>query len=278
VAIGTGFALVLYAGFELWGTGLLQARDQARLRATLEQERTGPARTAPGPTPSPPATPILPSPGEPIARIEIATIGVDQVVVEGVDAAQLRLGPGHYPGTPLPGQPGNVAIAGHRTTYGHPFADLNALLPGDRIVLLAPRGTFVYSVSSLRIVQPTDVSVLAPTAGPALTLTTCTPRFSAAARLVVRAELVSPGPGPAPGPAVAAPPSDPPGRAAPSPSAPATAATPGGWLALAGDDAVGAGAPAALVVAAGVAALLVVPRAIRRCATRWRRAGSPRPW
>ena len=74
------------------------------------------------------------------------SIGVSSVVVAGTDTASLRLGPGHYPGTPLPGARGTVAIAGHRTTYGAPFRKLDKLARGDRIEVRMPYGTFVYAV------------------------------------------------------------------------------------------------------------------------------------
>ena len=97
---------------------------------------------------APPATaPPAPQEGDPVAKIEIPRIGVDWIVVEGVDVADLRKGPGHYPGTALPGVRGNVAIAGHRTTYGAPFQDVNELEPGDEIILTSVTGRYVYRVT-----------------------------------------------------------------------------------------------------------------------------------
>ena len=113
------------------------------------------------------------------------------VVVSGTGTAQLEQGPGHYPGTPLPGEAGNVAIAGHRTTYLHPFYDLNELVPGDDILLTTVQGVFLYQMTSSQVVSPTDVSVVAATLTPQLTLTTCNPRYSASTRLVVHAALVA---------------------------------------------------------------------------------------
>jgi sortase A len=100
------------------------------------------------------------------------------------------MGPGHHPGTALPGQLGNAAIAGHRTTYGHPFYNLDSVHPGDTIDITTPQGTFVYKTFSTIVVAPTDVAVLKPTADPELTLTTCNPRYSAATRMIMRARLV----------------------------------------------------------------------------------------
>jgi sortase A len=99
------------------------------------------------------------------------------------------MGPGHYPGTPLPGEAGNVAIAGHRTTYGRPFYSLDALSPGAKIFVTTPQGFFQYRVTVVTTVLPWDTSVLAPTAHALLTLTTCQPRYSASHRLVARAVL-----------------------------------------------------------------------------------------
>lgn len=116
-------------------------------------------------------------------------------VVEGVTDEDLAKGPGRYPGTALPGQPGNVALAGHRTTHGAPFAEIDALKPGDEIRLEDRDGkTWVYRVVEQRIVAPTDTSVIASdplgNGRPTLTLTTCHPRFSNRERLVVFAQLV----------------------------------------------------------------------------------------
>ncbi len=126
-------------------------------------------------------------------------------VVQGVSDEDLRRGPGHYPQTALPGQVGNAAIAGHRTTYGAPFYSLNELRVGDSISLTDTAGrTFVYRVSEPpRVVSPSDVSVLDPTPFAQLTLTTCNPRFSATSRLVVFARLNNRPPLPATTPAPA---------------------------------------------------------------------------
>ena len=110
-------------------------------------------------------------------------------VVEGVSTADLRNGAGHMPDTALPGQPGNAVISGHRTTYGMPFHELDALDPGDRIEVETALGTHVYEVREFSIVKPTDVWVADPREGAWLTLTTCHPKFSARQRYVVTAEL-----------------------------------------------------------------------------------------
>jgi sortase A len=121
---------------------------------------------------------------------------VDDIVVNGVARDDLRKGPGHYPATPLPGQKGNSSIAGHRTTYGAPFGNLDQLSNGDAISLQTLQGSFTYRVYRQVVVDPSDVGVLAPDANhPAtVTLTTCNPKYSAAQRLVVQAALDSPNP------------------------------------------------------------------------------------
>jgi sortase A len=137
--------------------------------------------------------------GDSLTRIQIPDIQIDVVVVEGVSASALRAGAGHYPSTPLPCEAGNVSIAGHRTTYGRPFHDLDLLEPGDEIRLQIPIGQCTYRVIDVdgdgdghSIVSPNDVGVIAASADNRLTLTTCHPKGSARQRLVVTAQLVDP--------------------------------------------------------------------------------------
>jgi sortase A len=131
--------------------------------------------------------------GQSLTRIEIPRIGVNVVVVQGIDENALRAGAGHYPETPLPCASGDVAIAGHRTTYGKPFANVDRLQPGDMIILKTPVGSCVYRVSRAPfVVLPTDWSVVANTPGQfELTLTSCHPKGSASHRIVIKAEMVS---------------------------------------------------------------------------------------
>ena len=128
--------------------------------------------------------------GDPLGRISMRSIGVSSVVVAGTGASSLRLGPGHYPGTPLPGARGTVAIAGHRTTYGAPFRRLDKLGPGDRIELRMPYGRFTYVVDRRRIVAPTATWVTRRVDHDQLILSACHPLYSAAKRIVVFARLV----------------------------------------------------------------------------------------
>ena len=128
--------------------------------------------------------------GDPLGRIRMPSIGASRVFVEGTDAAALRTGPGHYPGTPLPGQRGTVAIAGHRTTYGAPFHDLDELRRGERIELAMPYGRFEYRVERTRIVPPTAIEVTDRVGFDRLVLSACHPLYSAAQRIVVFARQV----------------------------------------------------------------------------------------
>jgi sortase A len=128
--------------------------------------------------------------GDPVGRLLIDRIGLSSVVVEGTDAGDLRAGPGHYPGTPLPGQRGTVGIAGHRTTYGAPFRKIDKVRPGDEIVVVMPYGRFTYRVERTRIVPPTAVWVTQRVKYDRLILSACHPLYSAAKRIVVFAKLV----------------------------------------------------------------------------------------
>jgi sortase A len=131
--------------------------------------------------------------GDSLTRIVIPEIDVDVVVVEGTTASALRAGAGHYANTPLPCEIGNVGIAGHRTTYGRPFHNLDLLKPGSKITLRTPVGDCTYAVTQEPFpVSPNQIEVVANTPDEAtLTLTTCHPKGSARQRLIVKATLVS---------------------------------------------------------------------------------------
>jgi sortase A len=130
-----------------------------------------------------------PLPGDAIGKLQIPAIGVSEYVVEGTDTGNLRKGPGHYPDTPLPGERGTVAIAGHRTTYGAPFRDINKLRRGQVISLDLPYGRFIYRVERVKIVDDQDLSVLEPVGYNRLLLSACHPLYSAAQRVIVFARL-----------------------------------------------------------------------------------------
>ncbi len=129
--------------------------------------------------------------GDALARLEIPRMGRNDIVVAGVGREELKKGPGHYPQTPMPGQLGNAAIAGHRTTYGGPFLEIDELEPGDEIVVTTPYGRFVYRATTTEIVDADDWQVIAtidPTIA-SLTLTSCHPVGTASQRIIVHAEL-----------------------------------------------------------------------------------------
>jgi sortase A len=130
-------------------------------------------------------------PGDPMGRIVIPAISASDVFVQGTGASDLRKGPGHYPATPLPGEHGTVAIAGHRTTYGAPFRNVDKLDPGDRIELRMPYARFIYRVERTKIVPPTELSVTDRVDHDRLVLSACHPLYSAAQRIIVFARLVS---------------------------------------------------------------------------------------
>ncbi len=208
--ISAGVLVFLFVAYQLWGTNIAEAKSQDRLQKESSQLFPEPAgggttttAAAPGETTAPtsapgknttPAPPPAPS-GEAVAMVKIPAINLSKAVVEGTDVNDLKKGPGHYIGTPLPGQPGNASLAGHRTTYGAPFNRIQELKNGDEIDVTTRQGSFRYRVSGQQVVDPSNVSVLNPTKDNRLTLTTCHPKYSAAQRLVITAKLdTSPAP------------------------------------------------------------------------------------
>ncbi len=202
VLIGAGIVLLLFVAYLVWGTSLQQSHTQNVLRTTLEHKaqstkvRAALAQTATTTDELPKGLPLVapttsqPADGSPVGEIRIPAIGIDQVIVSGTGTQDLRQGPGHYTNTPLPGQAGNAGVAGHRTTYGHPFYNLNVLKVGDPIVFTTVQGVFVYDTTGSQVVSPSDGAILQNKSGAWVTLTTCNPRFSASTRLVVTAKLV----------------------------------------------------------------------------------------
>jgi sortase A len=196
--IAVGVLILLFVAYQLWGTGIREAQAQDRLEEDFEvalsevdPSTTSTTTTAPGQV-APPSTaaPIdAPADGQPVAHLRIPAIGVDKIVVSGVSLQNLKDGPGHYPETPLPGQEGNAAIAGHRTTYGAPFNRIDELEAGDEMTVETIQGSFRYLVREQLIVAPTQVEVLADKGDDRLTLTACHPKYSARERIVVVAEL-----------------------------------------------------------------------------------------
>jgi sortase A len=192
--IRVGVLILLFVAYQLWGTGFAEASSQRRLKQDLKTVLAPTTTTAPGSTTpttafvAPPATPD----GDAIAIIKIPKIGVEKAVVEGVGVSDLKKGPGHYKNTPMPGQAGNAAIAGHRTTYGAPFFRLDEMKAGDPIFITTRQGKFRYEVIGTQVVSPRSSEVLNASPDNRLTLTTCNPRFSAAQRLILTAALKGP--------------------------------------------------------------------------------------
>ena len=204
--IWIGSLVLLFVAYQLWGTGIAEARAQNSLENDFEAqlddlgldfgvlddlETAAPTTTAAAAPVETTTTLPLPPPedGDAIARIVIPAIDVDKYVVEGVGRADLREGPGHYPDTPMPGQPGNSAIAGHRTTYGAPFHRVDELEVGDEIYVATFQGLFRYVVSGTEIVRPSDVEVIEDKGDNRLTLTSCHPKYSARQRIIITATL-----------------------------------------------------------------------------------------
>jgi sortase A len=127
--------------------------------------------------------------GHALGRIRLPSLHHSYVMVQGTDSSSLRKGPGHYPHTALPGEPGTVAVAGHRTTYLAPFKTIDKLKPGDPLVLEMPYGSFTYRVEMTRIVQPTALWVTRDAGYQRLVLSACHPLYSASKRIVVFARL-----------------------------------------------------------------------------------------
>jgi sortase A len=205
----------------LWHYGTTRTADAAQGAMAREWAEnvysTSPTVSGVPERPTVPATAPVEQPSPPpgamaaIARLDVrrpgtgTPLGDPLFVAEGVDQEQIDLGPGHFPDSALPGQAGNFAVAGHRTTHGAPFADLDQLRAGDEILVTDRAGQrYLYRVVEQRIVSPTDTWVAGPdplgTGRPTLTLTTCHPRYSARQRLVVWAELAR-APSPPSGPA-----------------------------------------------------------------------------
>jgi LPXTG-site transpeptidase (sortase) family protein len=174
-----------YVAWLLWGTGLETARaqDQLRTEVTPLFDR---------PTP-PPQEGERYLPGEAYAAIVIPSIDVDLIVVEGTDYVSLKKGPGHYADSADPWQgTGRVGIAGHRTTYLHPFLHLDRVQAGDTIELITKHGTFTYEVDRNFILPEAGSGVvLEQTKRPTLVLTTCHPRYSSRERLIVTATMIA---------------------------------------------------------------------------------------
>jgi sortase A len=130
--------------------------------------------------------------GEAMGKIVFPTLDKDYVFVEGTGLDVLRKGPGHYPATSFPGEGGTVAIAGHRTTYGAPFRNIDKLRAGQHIEIEMPYGTLEYKVEKKQIVDPDAIWITNRVKGAErLVLSACHPLYSASQRVVIFARLVN---------------------------------------------------------------------------------------
>ena len=204
-----GALLLLFVAWQLWWTDVVADREQAVVTAALQEgwaaAPAAPAAPAdpaadPAAASAPPPALAAPAEGEAFGVVHVPRFGADwqpRPVVEGTSADDLEAGVGHYPGTALPGEVGNVALAGHRNTYGRPFHEIAALEPGDPVVVETAEGWFVYRATTAEVVRPRDVDVVAPVPGDPtavpterlLTLTACHPVGSARERYVQHAAL-----------------------------------------------------------------------------------------
>lgn len=210
VLIIAGVLVLGFVGYQLWGTSVEASRGQSDLKVSLAADlgesdvsrvdltdlTKALAKNEPETAPAIEAPPE----GEALGVISIPRIDLKQIVISGVSRADLKKGPGHYPGTPMPGQAGNAAIAGHRTTYGAPFNRIDELIPGDEIVVSTRQGEFTYQVipapgqteQAWFAVKPNQVEVLDNMGDNRLTLTACHPKYSAKERIIVQAVLKTP--------------------------------------------------------------------------------------
>ena len=174
-----------YSGFVLLDAKLYQANQARRFQQQLESVRP-PIASAGGVA----ILPAAPAPGGALGRIEIARIGLTAMILEGTDGRTLRRAVGHVRGTPIPGQQGNVAIAGHRDTF---FRPLRNVQHDDEITLATLNGSYLYLVDSMQVVAPEDTQLLDNSADTTLTLVTCYPFYfvgPAPKRFIVRAHRI----------------------------------------------------------------------------------------
>jgi sortase A len=204
VFVGAGVLLLFFTAYLLWGTGVYTKGQQKHFEQTLATNPTVGDDALENQKVPPPARPDKePVLGSPLFHIKVPKIGLDAIVVNGVEEEQLKKGPGLFPtcreggsrdcvsAAKYPGERGNVAISGHRTTYGAPFFRVNELSKGDTIDFTSGRARYRYKVREQKIVDPiAGFEVVEQHGRTELTLTTCHPRFSAAQRLIIHADFV----------------------------------------------------------------------------------------
>lgn len=175
--IAAGLLLLSFVAYQLWGTSISESRAQSAMATSFRAQSPG-----------------VPEYGGTVGKMTIPSIGVDKWIIAGIDTDSLKRGPGLFPGSPLPGQYGNVAIAGHRTTYGAPFGAIDRMKTGDEIRIATKTVVYTYIVDGPpRIVGKYDVSVIKSTdkTKAHLTLVSCHPKWTSYKRIIVTATLAS---------------------------------------------------------------------------------------
>ncbi len=196
VLITTGVVLLLFVTWQLWWTDVTANREQAGIIQGLEQDFGDSQRGGSDALATLKSVPF----GEAFAIVRIPRFGADYArpVIEGSDRGVLERGVGHYQGTAMPGQVGNFAVAGHRTTFGRPFHNIDRLRTGDVIVVETKTDYVVYAVDRHVLVRPWQVDVIAPVpehpgdepTAAVMTMTSCHPKYSATQRYVTFSHLV----------------------------------------------------------------------------------------
>jgi sortase A len=208
IAVAVVLMLVVGAGAWLVFQPEPARADDPGLHFATTSQRAATTTTAPpastAPAPSTTTARPLPQPGDvpvdpnanvavdQIGTIEIPKIGLVHPIYEGIWLTVINQGPGHWPGTAMPGGYGNAVFAGHRVTHTHPFRHIDLLVPGDEIIVKTGTGTFRYRVTSSEVVKPTETRVVDQTPGYRITLFACHPPGSATERYVVHGELEDP--------------------------------------------------------------------------------------
>lgn len=176
--------------------------EEAAPAEAIPEEVAAPAEKAPAATPP---TRVVDLPGEAVrpraaartgtppvtGRIEIPKIGLSHTTYEGNTLAEIDHGPSHWPGTAMPGQPGNTVFPGHRVTHTRPFYSIEQLAPGDQVIFTTASGRFAYQVTKAFVVEPSDTWIIRQTEDATFTIFACHPRGSAAQRYVVQGRLAT---------------------------------------------------------------------------------------
>jgi sortase A len=198
--ITAGVLLLLFVVWQLWWTDVQADAAQREVTDQLQQDWGTGEETPPPAADVPPPPEPEPTGDGPFAVVHVPRFGEGwqpRPVYEGTGLDLLEDGVGHYPGTALPGAVGNLALAGHRVTYGKPFNQVEELRTGDAVLVETAQAWYTYRVTSTQVVRPDQVEVIAAVPGDetavpterVLTLTTCHPMFSARERFVVHAVL-----------------------------------------------------------------------------------------